>query len=76
MRYCILETLRLNNPVNSTFRSLCKDFTFDDGTELKKDTQMVILNNPILRQEICFENPNKFIPERWSPELEKEYCTL
>ena len=76
LRYCILEMLRLNNLVNSTFRTLCKDFTFDDGTQFKKDTQLLILNNPILREPQCFNSPNQFIPERWNDNLESTYCNL
>ena len=76
LRYCILEMLRLNNLVSSTFRTLCKDFTFDDGTYFKKDTQLLILNNPILREPECFESPNEFIPERWSRHLESTYCAI
>ena len=76
LRCCILETLRLNNLVTSTFRTLCEDYTFKDGTYLKKDTQLLILNNPILRSPECFDSPNKFIPDRWNEKLEASYCTL
>ena len=76
LRCCILETLRLNNLVTSTFRTLCKDYRFKDGTHLRKDTQLLILNNPILRSPECFDSPNKFIPERWNEKLESSYCNL
>tara|TARA_Y100001970_G_scaffold77303_1_gene98249 strand:+ start:1178 stop:2512 length:1335 start_codon:yes stop_codon:yes gene_type:complete len=71
LRKCILETLRLNNPVITTFRTLEKDYTFDNKHSFKKGTQFVILNNPVLRDMDFFKQPNKFIPSRWTPEMEK-----
>ena len=62
LRYCILETMRLNNPVVTTFRTLLADYCFDVDHCYKKGDQFLILNNPILRD---FEKPNEFIPERW-----------
>ena len=76
LKYCILETLRLNNLVTSTFRTLCQDFRFEDGRYFKKGSQFLILNNPILRESECFKFPNKYIPERWNDKLEESYCTL
>ena len=76
LRRCILETLRSNNPVTSTFRTLLEDFRFEDGVFFKKNTQFVILNNGVMRDESCFQNPNSFIPERWTGHKEKKYCSL
>ena len=76
LRQCILETLRLNNPVTSTFRTLSKPFTFNNGPTFPIGTQFVILNNGIMREHQCFYQPNRFIPERWTPDMEKMYCSL
>ena len=76
LRKCILETLRLNNPVITTFRTLTEDYTFDNMHSFKKGTQFLILNNPILREKEFFSNPNKFIPSRWTTEMEKSYYAL
>ena len=76
LKYCILETLRLNNLVTSTFRTLCQDFKFEDGRYFKKGTQFLILNNPVLRDPDIFKYPNKFIPERWNKNLENSYYNL
>lgn len=76
LRKCILETLRLNNPVITTFRTLDKDYTFDHKYSFKKGTQFLILNNPVLREKEFFDQPNKFIPSRWTPEMEKSYYAI
>jgi cytochrome P450 len=76
LRKCVLETLRLNNPVITTFRTLEKDYTFDGKYSFKKGTQFLILNNPILRDPDYFKEPNKFIPERWTDEMEKSHYSI
>lgn len=76
LRKCILETLRLNNPVISVFRRLEKDYTFDHKYHFKKGTQFLILNNPVLRETEYFREPDKFIPSRWTPEMEKSYYAI
>jgi len=76
LRKCILETLRLNNPVVTTFRTLLKDFKFDDNYKFKKGTQFLILNNPVLREKEYFKFPNKFIPERWTTKMEQSYYSI
>jgi hypothetical protein len=76
LRKCILETLRLNNPVITTFRTLEEDYTFDNKYNFKKGTQFLILNNPVLREKEFYEQPNKFIPSRWTPEMEKSYYAI
>ena len=76
IRQCILETLRLINPLITTFRSLSQDFKFDEKYSFKKGTQFFILNNPVLREKEYFEKPNEFIPERWTPEMEKSYYAI
>jgi len=76
LRKCILETLRLNNPVITTFRTLSKDYSFDNTYSFTKGTQFLILNNPILREEEFFKDPNKFIPSRWTSEMENSYYAI
>tara|TARA_Y100000780_G_scaffold112092_1_gene101261 strand:+ start:62 stop:1447 length:1386 start_codon:yes stop_codon:yes gene_type:complete len=76
LRKCILETLRLNNPVVTTFRTLLQDFSFNKKYNFKKGTQFLILNNPILREKEFFNKPNKFIPSRWTPKIEKSYYAI
>jgi len=76
LRQCILETLRLNNPVVTTFRTLLQDFSFDEHYKYKKNDQFLILNNPILRSPDYFVEPNKFQPERWTAEMENSYYAI
>ena len=76
LRKCVLELLRLNNPVVSTFRTLLHNFQFDKKYTFSKGTQFLILNNPVLREKEFFDNPNKFIPERWTDEMEKSYYSI
>ena len=76
LRKCIMETLRLNNPVITTFRTLTRDFSFDNKYRFYKGDQFLILNNPILREPKFFKNPNKFIPSRWTDNMEKSYYSL
>ena len=71
-----METLRLNNPVVTTFRTLLVDFKFDNRYKFKKGTQFLILNNPVLREKEFFINPNKFTPDRWTPNMEKSYYSI
>lgn len=70
LRKCILELFRLNNPVNSTFRSLLQDYAFDDTHSYKKGAQFLIINNPVLRDPTIFPSPNSYEPARWSDSLE------
>ena len=76
LRKMYIETLRLNNPVITTFRTLNKDHTFDEKYSFKKGTQFLILNNPILRENVFFNEPNKFIPDRWKSGMEKSYYSI
>jgi len=76
MRACILELLRLNNPVNSTFRTLLARYTFREGTTFDAGTQFLVLNNPVSRDPAGFVAPNQFVPERWTPDLEASYYAL
>lgn len=76
LRKCILETLRLNNPVITTFRTLEKDYMFSNKYYFRKGTQFLILNNPILREKEFFKKPNQFIPSRWTPKMEQSYYAI
>jgi cytochrome P450 len=77
LRKCILELFRLNNPVNSTFRTLLDDYTFKNSNHtFKKGAQFLILNNCVLRDPKVFDKPNCFIPERWTPQLENSYHSI
>ena len=71
-----METLRLINPLITTFRTLSRDFSFDEKYSFKKGTQFLILNNPVLRDSEYFEKPNEFIPERWTEEMEESYYAI
>ena len=76
LRKCILETLRLMNPLITTFRTLTKDYSFDEKYKFRKGTQFLILNNPVLREKEFFENPNEFNPGRWTEDMEKSYYAI
>ena len=76
LRKCILETLRLNNTVITTFRTLTRDYSFDNKYHFKKGTQFLILNNPVLREKDFFRRPNRFLPSRWTPAMEKSYYAI
>ena len=76
LRKCILETLRLNNPVITTFRTLLQDFNFNNTYRFKKGTQFLILNNPVLREKEFYYKPNEFIPSRWTDEMEQSYYAI
>lgn len=76
LRKCILETLRLMNPLITTFRTLTKDYSFDEKYHFKKNTQFLILNNPVLREKEFFENPNAFNPNRWNKTMEQSYYAI
>tara|TARA_Y100001936_G_C16086945_1_gene682477 strand:- start:1780 stop:3090 length:1311 start_codon:yes stop_codon:yes gene_type:complete len=76
LRKCIMESLRLNNVVITTFRTLLHDYTFDEKYKFRKGTQFLILNNPVLREKEFFENPNEFNPERWTEDMEKSYYAI
>lgn len=75
LRKCILETFRLNNPVVTTFRTVTRDINFG-GRQFAQGTQFVIMNNPVLREQSFFNKSDQFIPERWTPELEKSYYAI
>ena len=77
LRYCILEMLRLNNPVVTMFRTLLRNFAFNEKYQFKKGTQFVILTNPILRDGKYFDKPDCYIPERWSKKgMEDSYYAI
>lgn len=75
LKNIILEMLRLNNPVNSTFRTVNQDIKFDKY-KIKKGEQILILNNAILRNPDTYKLPNQFIPERWNSELEQSQLSI
>jgi Cytochrome P450 len=68
---CIMETFRLNSVVTSLFRHLSTEFTFPNGYRFNKDTEFMLLLNPVLRDPKRFQYPDMYIPERWyDPVLE------
>jgi cytochrome P450 len=74
LRNCILETLRLNNPVITMLRTAEKNVSFKNNNktyDFKKGEQFLILTNPILRDKQFFKNPNKFNPYRFNKKIEK-----
>ena len=75
LRKCIMEMLRLNNPVVTTFRTALKDLKLENHV-FKKGDQLLILNNPVLRNPEVFKNPDKYIPERWVDNLEDSYHAI
>ena len=75
LRKCVLEILRLNNPVVTTFRTVLKDLKLGDNN-FKKGSQLLILNNPILRTPSFFKEPDKYIPERWTKDMEQSYYAI
>jgi hypothetical protein len=75
LRKIVLEMVRLNNPVNSTFRTVNQDTNFNQY-QIKKGDQILILNNPVLRNPEVFEYPNRFNPERWNSKLEDSYHAI
>jgi len=77
LRACVLETFRLNNPVTTTFRTILED-TKIDGKLFLRDTQFLILNNPVMRDPKAFKQPHMYIPERWinSKNLENSYYSI
>ena len=76
LKQCILETLRLQCPTTSSIRILSKPFTYNKDKTFYKHSQFVILNRNVLHHEQCFENPQHFIPERWTEEKEAVYSSL
>jgi cytochrome P450 len=74
-RHLILETFRLNNPVVTTFRTARVPVIFDNQ-QYPVGTQFVILNNPVLRDSQYFNDPDKFIPDRWYDLSEDDYHVL
>ena len=47
-----------------------------ENYSFKKGTQFLILNNPVLREKEFFNAPNRFIPSRWTPAMEKSYYAI
>lgn len=66
LRKCIMETFRLNSVVTSLFRRLSRDYMFPRGEKFKKDTEFMLLLNPVLRDPARFRDPNLYIPDRWN----------
>ncbi|CAH1392173.1 unnamed protein product [Nezara viridula] len=62
---CIAETLRMYPPVAMLNRECTKDFTFQDGTLIKKGEQIVIPIYSIHRDPRYFPDPLKYNPDRF-----------
>jgi len=71
----ILESLRLNNPVVTFFRKCLKDSEFS-GISFKKNEEILILANPLLRNPEVFQNPNIFDPDRWNDDRLYKYLIM
>ena len=66
LHYCVIEHLRLFNPINITMvRRTLRDNTID-GVYFRKDSEILILFSSILRNSKEFKNPDSFIPKRWN----------
>jgi len=76
LRQCIFETMRLNCPSSATVRVLSKPFTYNKDKTFYKYSQFILLNKNILHNKQCFEQPQQFIPERWTEETEMLYSSL
>jgi len=76
LRQCIFETMRLNCPPSATIRVLSKPFTYNKDKTFYKHSQFILLNKNILHHKECFEQPDQFIPERWTEETEMLYSSL
>ena len=71
LRKCILETFRLNSPVLSFFRrSTQQVLGYPQGTEF------LILSNPILRNADVFQQPDEFVPDRWTDALTRSHFNI
>ncbi|KAL1123515.1 hypothetical protein AAG570_002592 [Ranatra chinensis] len=62
---CVSESLRMFSPAVAIFHSCTKDYTLDDGLVIKKGTPVVVPTNAIQRDEVYFEDPDLFLPERF-----------
>ncbi|OXA56014.1 cytochrome P450 4c3 [Folsomia candida] len=65
---CIKEALRLYPPVAGWFRRITKDVVLDDGKIIPRDAQVAILPYEIHRNTEIFPDPERFDPDRFSPE--------
>jgi len=66
----IKESLRLFPPNRSIAREVTKQFRIR-GFKVSKGSQIVMSQWVLHRDPRYFESPDKFIPERWTPEFEK-----
>ena len=67
---CFMETMRMANPAAEiSEREVVKDFSIC-GCEIKEGD--IIVNYLIQYQPAYFQNPYKFLPERWSREARRE----
>ncbi|XP_014260193.1 probable cytochrome P450 49a1 [Cimex lectularius] len=72
LRACIRETLRMYPVVIGNGRCLTKD-TEILGYNIPKGTQVVFQHYVICNSERYFDSPEKFEPERWLKESNKNY---
>lgn len=65
LQYCVIEHIRLFNPININIqRTVEQDMNYDN-VEFKKGDQLFILFSSILRNGAEFYKPDYFIPDRW-----------
>ncbi|XP_014272612.1 probable cytochrome P450 6a14 [Halyomorpha halys] len=68
---CIAETLRMYPPVAMLNRECTKDFTFPDGTSIKKGEQIMIPIYSIHRDPKYFPDPLKYNPDRFEEDPQR-----
>lgn len=65
LQWIILESLRVNNPVQTLLRNALTDINYNNDIKFKKDDDLIILTGPFVRDEKIFIKPNIFNPDRW-----------
>ncbi|XP_066904869.1 probable cytochrome P450 6a14 [Halyomorpha halys] len=68
---CISETLRMYPPIVMLNRECTKDFSFSDGTSIKKGEQIVIPIYSIQRDPKYFPEPMKYNPDRFTSDPQR-----
>lgn len=64
LRACIKEGLRIHPFANGNFRSTGKDLVLS-GYQVPKGTEVSMISLSLFRNPDYYQNPDKFMPERW-----------